>query len=92
EAESVRQRLEAQRRLKENLLPAGELAQEFERVMKLLNRYDRRDGRIAAREVGHGRRQRWTFEQAIDLLDRKLDALGMPRALPPPEAQPEPEE
>ena len=86
EAEAVRQRLEAQRRLSENLEPTGEIAQEFERVMKLLARYDRRDGRIGRREVGRGSQRRWTFEEAIAALDRKLNALGIRRGLlPPPE-------
>lgn len=84
EAESVRQRLEAQRRLSDNLEPTGEIAQEFERVMKLLARYDRRDGRVAAREVGHGHEQVGTFEQAIEALDRKLRALGVRRGIVPP--------
>jgi hypothetical protein len=85
EAEAVRQRLEAQRRLSENLEPTGEIALEFERVMKLLARYDRRDGRIGRREIGRGRQQRWTFEEAIHALDRKLNALGIRRGLPRPE-------
>ncbi|HEV2746261.1 MAG TPA: hypothetical protein VGW34_03060 [Allosphingosinicella sp.] len=90
EAEAVRQRLEAQRRLRENLEPAGEMAQEFERVMKLLARYDRKDGRIAPREIGHGSRQLWSFADAIEALDNKLCALGVRRGiLPPPDGQEE---
>jgi hypothetical protein len=85
EAEAVRQRLEAQRRLSENLEPTGEMAQEFERVMKLLARFDRKDGRVAAREVGHGHQQVSSFEEAIETLDRKLRALGVRRNLIPPE-------
>ncbi len=85
EAEALRQRLEAQRRLSENLEPTGEVAEEFERVMKLLARYDRRDGRVARREVGHGRGQRRTFDEAIEALDRKLNALGIRRGILPPE-------
>ncbi|HLL30163.1 MAG TPA: hypothetical protein VK403_04120 [Allosphingosinicella sp.] len=85
EAEAVRQRLEAQRRLSENLEPTGEIALEFERVMKLLARYDRKDGRVGRREVGHGRKQRWTFEEAIEALDRKLNALGIRRGILPPD-------
>ena len=46
EAEAVRQRLEAQQRLRESPDPTGEMPEEFERVMKLLARKDRRDGRI----------------------------------------------
>lgn len=82
EAEAVRQRLEMQRRLKENLEPEGEMAAEFERVMKLLARWDRRDGRVGAREVHHGRQRRWTFEEAIEALDRKLRALGLRHGIP----------
>lgn len=87
EAEAVRQRLEAQRRLKENLEPTGELAQEFERVMKLLARYDRRGGHVGPRTVGPGHEQVASFEDAILALDSKLRALGVRRRLlPPPDA------
>jgi len=85
EAEAVRQRLEAQRRLSENLEPTGEIAREFERVMKLLARHDRKDGRIARREVGHGSRERWSIEEAIEALDKRLRALGVRRGILPPE-------
>ena len=96
EAEAVRQRLEAQRRLSGNLEPTGEMAREFargdlaaefERVMKLLARYDRRDGRIAMRERAPLPGQAWTFEAAIAALDKALDSLGVRRDLlpaPPP--------
>ena len=87
EAEAVRQRLEAQRRLSENLEPTGEVAEEFERVMKLLARYDRKDGRVAWREVGPGNRQRRTFDEAIEALDKKLNALGIRRGILPPQEQ-----
>jgi hypothetical protein len=89
EAEAVRQRLEAQQRLREGLAPTGEVAQEFERVMKLLARWDRRDGRIGPREIGHGKLKRWSFDEAIEALDKRLRALGA-RRLPPPEAPPSP--
>lgn len=89
EAESVRQRLEAQRRLSANLEPTGELTREFERAMKLLGRYDRRDGRIAAREVGRGHEQVAGFDEAIEALDRKLRALGVRRSILPREEGPE---
>jgi hypothetical protein len=78
EAEALRQRLEAQRLLREGVLPAGEIAQEFERVLKLLQRWDRRNGKVGPRTIAPGRRQRWTFEQAIEELDRYLAALGIP--------------
>lgn len=92
EAEAVRQRLEAQRNLRDGLSPEGEMPREFERVMQLLARYDRKDGRIGLRERGPGREARWSFDEAIAALDRKLRALGARRGieaepilLPPPE-------
>jgi hypothetical protein len=78
EAEALRQRLEAQRLLREGVLPAGEIPQEFERVLRLLQRWDRRNGKVGPRTVAPGRRQSWTFEQAIAELDRYLAALGVP--------------
>ncbi|HVQ08328.1 MAG TPA: hypothetical protein VMS43_07825 [Allosphingosinicella sp.] len=83
EAEAVRQRLVAQERLREELVPTGEMATEFERVMKLLARWDRRDGRLGHREVRHGHLKRWTFEEAIVALDRKLRALGVRHGVAP---------
>lgn len=90
EAEAVRQRLEAQRRLSENLEPTGEIAEEFERVMKLLARYDRKDGRIARREVGHSSRQRLSFDDSIRALDKALNALGIRKGVLPPTEQDDP--
>ncbi len=84
EAEVVRQRLEAQRNLRDGLCPTGEIATEFERVMKLLARYDRGGGRIGLRQIGQGREKRATFDEAIEWLDRKLEALGVRRNLLPP--------
>jgi hypothetical protein len=91
EAEGVRQRLEAQARFREGPCPAGEMTKEFDRLIQLLNRYRRPDGRIGLREVSKGRERRWSFEESILLLDRKLRALGVrhgldsePVALPPP--------
>ena len=76
EAEALRQRLEAQRNLREGLCPKGEMAQEFERILQLLARYERRNGGIGLRGVGEGRERRWTFDEAIAELDRKLRAMG----------------
>lgn len=91
EAEALRQRLEVQRELREGRAPQGAMAQEFDRVMQLLARYRRPDGRIGLREIGRGRERRWSFDEAIVALDRKLRALGArhgiasePIALPPP--------
>ncbi|HMG47519.1 MAG TPA: hypothetical protein VK614_08690 [Allosphingosinicella sp.] len=82
EAESVRQRLAAQAKLRETPEPTGEMAKEFERVMLLLARMDRRDGRIGTREVQHGRQRRWTFEEAMVALDKRLRALGLRHGIP----------
>ena len=84
EAEAVRQRLEALRRTPFEPNPTGEGAKEFDRVMQLLARLERRDGRIGMRERGQGALKKWTFEESIALLDKKLQALDA-RRLPPPE-------
>jgi DNA-binding transcriptional regulator YdaS (Cro superfamily) len=76
EAESVRQRLAVQRRLSENLEPEGEMAQEFERVMKHLARWDRKGGGVGPRPRPPVESQAWTFDQAIAALDKRLRALG----------------
>ena len=78
EAEALRQRLEAQRLLREGLLPAGEIPREFERILQLLQRWDRRNGKVGPRQIAHGQRKAMSFEQAIAELDRYLAALGIP--------------
>jgi hypothetical protein len=75
--DALRQRLAAQAALKAGVIPQGEIAQEFERVLKLLQRWDRLGGKIGPRQVAHGRRRAWTFEQSIEELDRYLAALGI---------------
>jgi hypothetical protein len=89
EAEALRQRLQAQQRLAEALdngfEPKGELALEFDRVMKLLARWERRSGRVGPRTVSPERSRAWTADEALEALERKLSALGIPiRAAPPP--------
>jgi hypothetical protein len=88
EVEAVRQRLAAQKKMAEALERGLEiepaLAQEFERVMKLLARWDRRGGKAGPRTVSPAAAQPWTFDAAIDAVERKLRALGIPiRELPP---------
>jgi len=85
EAEAVRQRLEAQRNLRDGICPKGEITQEFDRVLRLLARYERKSGRIGLRSVGPGRERRWTFDEAIALLDKKIRALGVRYNVVPPE-------
>ena len=46
--------------------------------MKVLARYDRRNGTVGPRTVAPEHAQRWTFEQAIQALDRKLGSLNIP--------------
>lgn len=82
EAEALRQRLQAQRQLREALdgggQPPPETAAEFESVMKLLARWDRGGGRRGARTVAPDRRRAWTFAEAIEALESKLRHLGVP--------------
>ena len=84
EAEAVRQRLVAQQRLSEEIVPAGEIAQEFERVLKLLERWERR----RSKPVQGGRVREWSFEEAIGEIDKGLRALGLRRGVEmPPEEE-----
>lgn len=94
EAEAARERLEAQRRLRAAVeeaerggdpVPPEVQAAEFERTMKLLAHWRRRGGRLGAREVGRGRLRRMDFDDAMVLLKKRLDRLGIKVHLPPPE-------
>lgn len=92
EAEALRQRLAAQQALRaavESSEPGAEpgaapaapvpsdLAAEFERVLKLLARWDRKPRRPERQAGPDGRLENWSFEGAIALLNRRLAALGM---------------
>ena len=55
--------------------------------MKLLARWDRKPRRVDSRFKEGGRRQRWTFEEAIVLLDKKLRALGLRTSAPTPDIE-----
>jgi len=87
EAEVVRRRLEAQLRLKE-IEPKGEIEPEFERALKLLQRWERKDGSLGPRSVGYARQKAMSFDEAMDLLDRRLKALKIPIAGAPEEEEP----
>ena len=85
EEESVRQRLAAQKALREAPeVPASEAAAEFERVLKLLQRIDRRGARGGSVEAGRRPTEHhaWTFEEAIAALDKRLRFLGLRRSAP----------
>ena len=93
EAEALRLRLAAQKRLRAAIEAAGdtipprlaaEEGAEFDRIMKLLARWDRQPRNVDSRFKPGGRRQRWTFDEAIALLDRKMRALGLRTSAPPP--------
>ncbi|MBC7986324.1 MAG: hypothetical protein H7X93_06590 [Sphingomonadaceae bacterium] len=92
EAELLAQRLEAQRRLRDEPIEAramaGEPALEFDQAMKMLTRWDRRGGGIGPRAVSHGHRRRMSFDEAIEALAKRLRALDIPIvALPAPGAE-----
>lgn len=93
EAEALRRRLAAQRRLRAAIESAGparpvhaDEAAEFERTMRLLARLDRKPRRVESGFRPGGRRQAWSFEDSIVLLDKALDAFGVRRGLLPPPA------
>lgn len=88
EAEALRQRLEAQRKLREDILPVGEIVIEFERILKLLDRYERRNGKIGVRGIAHGRQKGMSFDEAMALLDRRLKALNIPIPGEPDDEEP----
>jgi hypothetical protein len=54
-------------------------------VLKLLSRWDRKPRRPDGRASPDGRRQVWTFDAAIALLDKRLKALGASVPPLPPE-------
>jgi hypothetical protein len=88
EAEAVRQRLKAQKRLERALdegVPTGEVAEEFDRVLKLLDRWDRRNGRLGVRSVAPEKRKALSFDEAIVLLETKLRNLDIPILTLPPD-------
>lgn len=91
EVEAVCQRLRAQERLQRTLdegVSTGEVAEEFERVMKLLERWDRRNGKLGVRAASPEKRQALSFDEAIALLEKKLLHLDIPiLQLPPPIAE-----
>ena len=62
--------------------------QSFERSMKLLAYYRRRDGGIGPRPV-ENRWRKWTFDEAIVLLEKRLEKFGaLPKVIDPETALP----
>jgi hypothetical protein len=81
EEEAVRERLAAQERLRAGLIPAGEAATEFDRQMKLLSQWRRRDGRLGPMARSRETLKRWSFEESMELLRKRLKGLKIP--IPP---------
>jgi hypothetical protein len=77
EAELLRRRLEAQKRLGP-IEATGEFEPEFERALKLLQRWERRDGSLGARRQVRQPSEPHSFDEAIDAIERKLKAIGIP--------------
>ena len=88
EAEALQQRLAAQARMRRAIaeapVPDAETQREFERVMSLLRRWDRKGERPGIRRDSVPRRT-WTFDEAIRLLDKKLRAFGLRQGVIAPE-------
>ena len=82
-ADLVARRIAEQKRLRD-IEPTGEPEPEFERAMKLLERWDRRRGPPDSRAVAPGGQKRWNFDEALALLERMLRNRGIPiEPLPP---------
>jgi hypothetical protein len=79
EAELVgRQRAAQERYRVEPDAEAAAQAKDFDRSVQLLTLWQRKDGRIGRRDPNRGDvRQRWTFDEAIDALAKKLRAFGV---------------
>lgn len=82
EEEAVRERLAAQARLKKKRVPKGEAAAEFDRQMKLLAQWKRRDGTLGPRARSRQALTSWSFEESMAALAKRLKALKIP-VVPP---------
>jgi hypothetical protein len=77
ETELLRRRLEAQKRLGP-VEATGEFEPEFDRALKLLQRWERKDGSLGPRRQVRAAREPHSFDEAIDAIERKLKAIGIP--------------
>ena len=76
--ELEQERLARAERLRDwEIEPIGRPTRDFDEQMRLLARWQRRDGSLGPRQVRHGRMKRWTFERAIAELDRRLRGIGV---------------
>lgn len=83
EEEAVRERLAAQERLKAGIVPAGEAATEFDRQMKLLSYWRRRDGSLGPQTHSRAALRPFSFDDAMAALEKRLKALNIPIEPPP---------
>lgn len=58
-------------------VPTTESDADFDRILRLLALRDRKPRRPDSRFTPGGRRQRWTFDQAIALLKKKMETMGL---------------
>lgn len=72
---AARRAARARRWARHEIVPVGRPSGDFEQVMKLLARWDRRDGTFGPREVRYGRMKRMSFDEAIALLAKRLRSL-----------------
>lgn len=82
EEEAVRERLAAQERLRKRRMPKGEAAAEFDRQMKLLAQWKRRDGTLGPRAWSRQALASWSFNDSMAALEKRLRALKIPIAPP----------
>jgi hypothetical protein len=87
EEEAVSERLAARERLKAGIVPAGEAAAEFDRQMRLLSQWRRRDGRLGPMARSREALKRWSFDEAMALLEKRLKALKIPIVPPKRECE-----
>lgn len=63
----------------QQIVPTGTPTADFDEAWTLLRRWERTDGSLGRRRVGHGRLKRsWDFDQAIALVARRLRRIGYP--------------
>jgi hypothetical protein len=77
EVELLRRRLEAQKRLGP-IEATGEFEAEFDRALKLLQRWERKDGSLGPQRRVRMPNEAHSFDEAIEAIERKLRAIGIP--------------
>jgi hypothetical protein len=82
EEAAVRERLAAQARLSKGRMPKGEAAAEFDRQLKLLAQWKRRNGTLGPRAWSRQALTRWDFDESMTALQKRLKALKIPVAPP----------